>query len=167
MTDQDAPVAVYIAAYGDDTAAQGDWDALKQLEDDDVIELDGLLLVSRDADGKIDVKDDAHSVKRGTTIGAVGGAIVGLIFPPALLGSTIVGGGIGASIAGLKSHHDKKEIKEDAADVLPPDSSGIVAMFEAKWASHVDGVLYNADSVTKRGVDADSANEVKVTATSS
>ena len=86
-----ASVAVYIAAYGDDSGAQSDWDALKQMANDDVIELDGLLLVSRGADGKIEVKDNAHTVKHGTVIGAVGGAIVGLIFPPALLGAAILG----------------------------------------------------------------------------
>ncbi len=167
MADQDAPVAVYIAAYGDDSGAQSDWDALKQMANDDVIELDGLLLVSRGADGKIEVKDNAHTVKHGTVIGAVGGAIVGLIFPPALLGAAILGGGVGAGIGGLKSHHEKKEIKEDVERVLPPDSSGIVAMFEAKWAPDVDKALAAADMITKRGVDADSANKVKTAAQSS
>ena len=161
MADTDAPVAVYVAAYGDDGAAQGDWDALKQMANDDVIEVDGLVLVSRDADGKVVVKDDAHTVKRGTVIGAVGGALVGLIFPPAFLGSTVVGGGIGAGISALKSRHDKKEIKEDAEQVLPDNSSGIVAMFEAKWTPDVDKALGNATQITKRGVAAESADEVK------
>jgi uncharacterized membrane protein len=167
MADNNAPSALYIAAYGDETAAQGDWDAIKQLANDDLITLDGLILVSRAADGKIEVKDNAHTVKHGSVIGAVGGAIVGLIFPPALLGATLLGGGIGAAISGLKSHHDKKEIKEDVEQVLPPDSSGIVAMFEPKWADAIDKALADADNVTKRNVDADSASEVKSAAQSS
>lgn len=167
MADQDAPVAVYIAAYADAGAAQSDWDALKQMEDDDVIELDGLLLVSRDALGKIEVKDDAHAVKRGTIIGAVGGAVVGLLFPPSLLAGALVGGGIGAGIGGLKSHGDKKEIKQDAEQALPLNSSGIVAMFDVTWEPQIDKALADADNVTKHGVDADSANELKAAAKSS
>ena len=164
MADQDAPVALYIAAYGDDSAAQSDWDTLKQMEDDDVIDLDGLLLVSRDADGKIDVKDDAGSAKRGGLIGAVGGAIVGLLFPPSLLAGALVGGGIGAGIGGLMSHSDKKAIKENVEQALPLNSSGIIALFEVTWEPQVDKALADADSISKHGVDADSADELKAAA---
>ena len=57
-SDADAPVDLYIAAYPDPDAARGDWDAIKQLADDDVIKVDGLILVSRRTDGKIHVDDD-------------------------------------------------------------------------------------------------------------
>ena len=167
MADPNAPEALYIAAYADADAAQRDWDALKQLQDDDVIDLDGLLLVSRDAGGEIDVKDDAKTVKKGSIIGAVGGAVVGLLFPPSILGGALVGGGIGAGIGGLKSHSDKKEIKQDAEQALPPNSSGIIAMFDVTWEPQVEKALSDADNVTKHGVDADSADEVKEAAASS
>ena len=49
--DSDAPVDLYIAAYADQDAARGDWDAIKQLANDDVIKVDGLVLVSRGDDG--------------------------------------------------------------------------------------------------------------------
>ena len=63
MTDQSqAPVDLYIAAYADPNAAQADWDAIKELAKDDVITVEALVLVSRDMDGKIDVKDNFHVV---------------------------------------------------------------------------------------------------------
>ena len=49
----DAPVDLYIAAYDDPNAARDDWDGIKQLAKDDLIKVDGLILVSRGADGKI------------------------------------------------------------------------------------------------------------------
>ena len=82
-------------------AAQQDWDGIKQLARDGVITVDGLVLVSRDADGKIDVKDNAHDVGRGAALGAVGGAIIGLIFPPAFLASAAVGAGVGAGAGAI------------------------------------------------------------------
>ena len=96
------PVDLYIATYSDPDAAQQDWDDIKQLARNDVITVDGLVLVSRDTDGKIKVKDNANDVGRGAKIGAVGGAIVGLIFPPAFLASAVVGAGIGAAPAGSR-----------------------------------------------------------------
>ena len=162
----DAPVDLYIATYADPDAAQQDWDDIKQLARDGVIMVDGLVLVSRGADGKIDVKDNAHDVGRGAALGAVGGAIVGLIFPPAFLASAAVGAGIGAGAGAILDHHDKKEIKADVEDVLPPGSSGIVALFEERWVDDVEKALAKADNVTTHSVDADSADKVKATAAS-
>ena len=161
----DAPVDLYVAAYDDPDAARGDWDVVKQLAHDDVIKVDGLILVSRRSDGKIHVDDDFHETAKGAKWGAVGGAVIGLIFPPALLASAAVGAGVGAGAGALLSHADKTAIKEDVEDTLPPDSSGIVAVFEEQWADDIDKALSNASNVTKEQVDADSANQVKAAAT--
>ena len=157
----DAPVDLYIAAYPDPDAARGDWDAIKQLASDDVIKVDGLVLVSRRSDGKIHVDDDFHETRKGAVWGAVGGAVVGLIFPPALLASAAVGAGVGAGIGGLLSHAQKTAIKADVEDTLPLNSSAVVAVFEEQWAEAVDNALSNASKVTKEQVDKDSADQVK------
>jgi uncharacterized membrane protein len=162
----DAPVDLYIATYSDPDAAQADWDDIKQLARDDVIEVDGLVLVSRDADGKIRVKDNANDVGKGAAIGAVGGAVIGLIFPPAFIASAVVGGGIGAGAGAIVDRRQKKEIKADVEDVLPPDSSGIVALFEERWVDDVERALTQADKVSKHEVDGSSAEDVKATAAS-
>jgi uncharacterized membrane protein len=164
-SDTDRPVDLYIAAYTDPDAARNDWDALKQLAADDVIKVDGLILVSRRSDGKIHVDDDFHTARKGAAWGAVGGAVVGLIFPPTLLAGALVGAGIGGGIGGLVSHATKEEIKAEVEDTLPLNSSGIVAMFEAQWATEVDKALPKASKVTKEQVDADSAAEVKTAVT--
>ena len=157
----DAPVDLYIAVYPDPDAARGDWDTIKQLANDDVIKVDGLVLVSRRSDGKIHVDDDFHETRKGAVWGAVGGAVVGLIFPPALLASAAVGAGVGAGVGGLISHAQKAEIKADVEDTLPLNSSGVVAIFEEQWAEAVDNALSNASKVTKEQVDRDSADQVK------
>ena len=140
-SEHDVPVDLYIAAYSDPNAAQADWDDIKELAKEKVITVDALVLVSRDDDGKIHVKDNAHDVGVGTALGAVGGLLIGLIFPPAFLASGVVGAGIGAGIGGLVSHHEKKEIKAEVEDTLPPGSSGIVALFEERWLADVEKAL--------------------------
>jgi uncharacterized membrane protein len=160
-SDSKAPVDLYIAAYPDAGAATGDWDAIKQAASDDVIKVDGLVLVSRDSDGKIHVDDDFHTARKGALLGAAGGALIGLIFPPSLLAGAAVGAGAGLGLGGLKSHREKKEIKADVEDTLPPNSSGIVALFEQTWVTDVDKALSHAGKISKHEVDADSAAEVK------
>src|SRR6188474_2488942 len=97
MGDKDDAVQdLYVAAYSDPSTAEEDWNALKRLADDDVIKVEALALVNRDSDGKIHVKDTTNEPGIGAVVGAVGGALVGLIFPPALLASAAVGAGVGA-----------------------------------------------------------------------
>jgi len=163
-TDTDTPVDLYVATYPDPGSARADWDAIKELAKNDTIKVDGLVLVSRGADGKIKVDDDFHETRKGAVWGAVGGAVVGLIFPPALLASAAVGAGIGAGAGALLSHGEKNEIKEDVAETLPVNSSGIVAMFEPQWADQIDKALSKASGVTKEKVDKESANQVKAAA---
>jgi uncharacterized membrane protein len=167
MAEDHAPVDLYIAAYSDENAAEADWVAIKELARGGIITVDALVLVRREDDGKIHVKDNAHEVAVGTTLGAVGGAVIGLIFPPSLLASAVVGGAIGAGAGGLLDHHMKKQIKADVEDTLPPGSSGIVALFEERWVASIDKALAKADKVSKHEVDPESAEDVKAKAADS
>ena len=164
-SDSDAPLDLYIAAYSDPDAAQADWDDIKGLEKDGVIKVDGLVLVTRGMDGKIDVKDDDHKVGHGAAWGAGAGLLVGLIFPPALLASGLVGAGIGAGTGKLLSAAEKSDIKDEVADDLPYGSSGIVAVFEEQWAQNVEKALSKANKVSKHEVDQQSAKQAKAAAT--
>jgi hypothetical protein len=62
------------------------------------------------------------------------------------------------------SHGQKKQIKADVEDVLPLNSSGVVAIFEERWEEDIDGALSNAKNISKEKVDRDSAEEVKAAA---
>jgi uncharacterized membrane protein len=165
-SESDTPVDLYIAAYADPDAAQADWDDIKGLAKDKVIAVEGLVLVSRGTDGKIEVKDNAHTVGHGAAWGAGAGLLIGLIFPPAFLMSGLVGAGIGAGIGGLVSHAEKSEIKDEVEDDVPPGSSAIVALFEEQWAADVEKALPKADKVSKHKVDKQSVEQAKAAATS-
>jgi uncharacterized membrane protein len=161
MAKDENPVALYIAAYDDPDAAKGDFDALKELVKAGVIFVDVAVLVSRDADGKISVKENAHEVAAGTMVGAAAGLLIGLIFPPAFLASGVVGGAVGAGVGGLVSAHRESEIKKDVEDVLPPGSSGIITLFDITWKPKVDEALSKASKIDEEDVDADSAAKLK------
>jgi len=160
-SDSAPPVDLYIATYANRAAAQADWDAIRRLASDHVIKVDALILVTRNMEGKIEVDDDFHTAAKGAGWGALGGAIVGLIFPPSLRVGALVGAGAGLGVGGLASHEKKAEIKADVENVLPLDSSGIVAMFDPQWAANVADAISNASNVTRQQVDPDIAQQVK------
>lgn len=162
----DVPEDLYIAMYEDPDSAQSDFDALKELVKGGAIFMEVAVLVSRDAEGKITVKENAHEVAKGGMVGALGGFVLGLIFPPGLIAATVVGGAAGAGVGGLMSHHREREIKKDIEDVLPPNSSGIVAVFDEMWVAAVDKALAKANKIDKEQVDRESVEEAKKAASS-
>jgi uncharacterized membrane protein len=105
-----------------------------------VITAEALVLVSRDVDGKIHEKDNAHTGGVGGILGAASGSLVGLIFPPALLVSTAAGAGVGTGVGGLVSDYEKKEIKAEVANDIPFGSSGIVVLLEETWVADLRAV---------------------------
>jgi len=160
----DVPVDLYIAAYNDPESAQEDFDALKQLVREGVIFTDVAVLVSRDEDGKISVKENAHEVAKGAMVGAVAGFAIGLIFPPALIATTVVTSVAGGAIGKLVSFGRESEIKKDVEEVLPPGSSGIIAIFDEVWVAEVEKALKKAEKIDKEQVDKDSVEALKESA---
>ena len=160
MAKDEAPLDLYIAAYPDESVAETDFEAVKNLVADKVLEVEALALVKRDSDGKIHVKDTTHDTRVGATVGAVGGALVGLIFPPSLLASAAVGAGLGAGTGKVVDRVTKKKIKADVEWTLPPGGSGIVVIFDEKHVAEVEKALARAEKVVREHVhDDDDADE--------
>lgn len=154
-------VDLYIAAYDDASVAEEGWNDVKELAKEEAIDVDGMLFVRRNEDGKIVVKDDAHDVRKGVKVGAVAGAVVGLIFPPSLLGGAVVGALAGAGIGGLRGRGRKNEIHADVEHALPEKSSGIIVLVNDESASRLESALSEADNIEKHEVDAESAASIK------
>ncbi len=84
---------VVIAAYLIPDLAQTDFDALVGLVKDKQLTVEGVALVTNDAEGKATVKETGdHLGRKGMAIGGGVGLVVGLLAPP-LLASAVVGGG--------------------------------------------------------------------------
>ena len=149
MTDPN--LSLFVAGYGDDaTAAKADFDALKQIDQAAVF---AAVVVERDADGKVHVKEHGGGlVAGGTAIGAVGGLVVGLFAPPLLL-ATVVGAGIGAGAGALLKRHEEKEIGVDAETWLPAGASAIVAVIDDLYLDRVDAAVAKAVKKTTKAVD--------------
>jgi len=157
----DVPLDLYIAGYGDPDAAKADFDALKKAQREGIVMIDGAVLVSRDTDGTLHVKESGdHDVFKGASVGIAGGLVLGLFAPP-LLGAMVVGGVIGGVIGKLAKHHEEKGIAKDLEDVVPPGTSGVVAVFEEVWVAEVERQLAKAERKAVKEADKQTAKELK------
>jgi uncharacterized membrane protein len=146
----DRNYTLFVAAYEDEDSATADFTAIKELDDVAVV---AAVVLSRDADGDVEVKEHGGGlISRGTAIGAVGGLVVGLFAPPLLL-SGVVGAGIGAGIAKFAKHHDEKKLGVEAEEWLPADSSAIVAVIDDLYLDRIDSAFEQATKKISKAID--------------
>jgi uncharacterized membrane protein len=164
MTDQ-GEYTLVVAAFDDEAAAGQALDALNEFEKAGTIDVLAAKAVSRDPDGKVEIREvGVHTTGVGATAGVLVGGLIGLIFPPSLLGSAIVGGAAGGVIGKLKHRHDKSELKDEIEETLPPGTSGIVAIVENRLLEQLDRTLAAAEKVSKQAVDADTVQALEAEA---
>jgi uncharacterized membrane protein len=146
----DSNYTLFVGAYDDEASAEADFTTIKELDDVAVV---AAVVLARDADGKVEVKEHGGGlIKRGTTIGAVGGLVVGLFAPPLLL-SGVVGAGIGAGVAKIAKHHDEKKLGGDAQEWLPTNSSAIVAVVDDLYLDRIDTAFEQATKKISKAID--------------
>ncbi len=87
----DGAYTLFVADFNDTDTAWSVYEELKSLEDGATVAIDSVIVVKRDADGTLEVqKATDHSTRSGLTWGVVGGVVLGVIFPPSILGSATI-----------------------------------------------------------------------------
>jgi hypothetical protein len=95
---------VTIAAYLIPELAHHDFDELVQLASDKQLTVEGIALVTNDADGNLSVDETGdHLGRKAMAIGGRVGLAVGLLAPP-LLASAVIGGEAGAVMGKFAKH---------------------------------------------------------------
>ena len=131
---KDNPVFVYGAVYADRDDADADYDTLLDLHSADLVGTYDVALVYKDDEGKVHVTKHEKPTQHGAWTGAAVGALVGIIFPPAILGSALVGaaagGGIGHAMGGI-SRSDAKQL----GDYLNDGQAALVVIGKSRVRS--------------------------------
>ncbi len=156
MSTTDLTFAV-VAAYDEVDRAREDFAAVEDLAAAHELHLDDAALL-RHAAGRVDVeRHDARSTSRGAEGGIVVGALVGLLFPPALAGMLVgaaAGGGLGATIGHLWHGFSRQELT-DLGGVIEEGEAAIVAIGSEAFAGEVEQALGGATRIVRESVDVD------------
>ena len=125
----DGAYTLLVADFSDTDTAWEAYEALKSVEDGRTVEIEGVIVVSRSAEGKLEIlKATDHSTKSGLKWGVVGGIALGVIFPPSILGSAAVLGSAGALAGKLRQRHHHGELEQQLENAIPPGHSGLLAL---------------------------------------
>ena len=93
-------VFIYIGTYPSEASAQADYDLIKDLHAAGGIGTYDASVVTKDVGGKVHVNKDEMATRHGAWGGAAVGALVGIIFPPAIIATAAAG----AAVGGVSGH---------------------------------------------------------------
>ena len=160
MSDHDQ-LDVLVSVYLIPELAKQDFDAFVRLIEEKAVSADGIVLVTKDAEGEVTVQETGdHLGKKGAVAGGGVGLVIGLFAPP-LLAATAIGAGLGAVAGKLARKRLESGIGEKMDDALPPGSAGIIAIYEHDDADAVAGALGNSIRSSIAQIDKASAKELK------
>ena len=150
---------VLVAAYPTVDAARQDFDALAALVRTKSVKVEGIILVTHDADGNVTVADTGdHVGRKGAGWGGGVGVLVGLFAPP-LLASVAVGAAAGAIVGTFAKRKLESGIGDKIGTALPAGSAGIIAAFDETYRLAIGQALPGA--VAKSLVHSDEAGMVR------
>ncbi len=125
------PTEMFVVAFDGVGQADEVLETLKELDDNQLVELGKAAVIQRDADGQIELEETADMDTKDSAIaGAVAGGLLGMLTGKGLVGGALLGAGGGALASkGLDLGIDDDYLNE-VAESLGPDSSAIVATVE-------------------------------------
>ena len=159
--------AVLVASFADMDTARIAYGALMDAESKRAIDIEGVLVVNADYQGKIHIqKMTNHTTRNGFAWGAVAGGVIGLIFPPTILVGALTVGIAGAMAGKVGSELKKGEVAKQLTDVITPGTSGIVALVAITAVDLVRETIPQAKAVETVPVSDETAEAVKAAAKS-
>jgi uncharacterized membrane protein len=161
----DGAYTLFVADFPDTSTAWEAYQELESIEDGRHVEIEGVIVVKREADGTLEVqKATDHSTRRGLKWGVVGGVVLGVLFPPSILGSAAVIGAAGAATGKLREIHHRSELATELESAIAPGHSGILALVSDPGAIEIRKALDKADAIVESAVDDVVAADIKAAA---
>ncbi len=150
----DRPVFLYAAIYDDIAEAEADYEAVFDLHAVGAIGTFDSAVIEKDADGKVHVHKTEKPTQHGAWTGAGVGALVGILFPPALIGSAVVGATAGGLVGHLRGGISRGDLKE-LGDELEAGSAAVIVIGESKIEEQLEKAVARANKVIEKQIDAD------------
>jgi uncharacterized membrane protein len=156
----DNPVFMYVGEYESVEDAKADLEALKELHREHVVGTYDAAVLSKNEEGKVEMVDKIEKpTQHGGWAGLAVGAAIGLIFPPSILVSGLVGAGAGALIGHLRGGMSRSDLKE-IGEVLDESEAALIVVGEETIERAVDEAIKRAKKDMKKQVQAD-AKEIE------
>ncbi len=151
----DRPVFLYAAVYDNIPDAESDYDAVFDLHAAKAIGTFDAAVIEKE-DDKVHVHKREKPTQHGAWTGIGVGALAGILFPPSIVGTAIVGGTAGGVIGHLRKGMSRGDLK-DLGEALDEGNAALIVMGESRIDEEIQKAVTRAQKVLQKQVDADAA----------
>ena len=151
----DEPVFLYLATYDTVADAQLDFEAVQALHKDHMLGTYDAAVITKDEHGNVHVSKHEKPAQHAAWTGLAAGAVIGIIFPPALLVGAAAGGLAGGLIGHFWKGMSRRDVKE-LGELLDDGEAALLIVGQSALQSYVDKALTRARKRVTREVDLES-----------
>ena len=150
----DRPVFIYAATYAGRDDALADHEVLLDLHAAKLIGTYDVAVISKDADGKVHVEKHEKPTQHGAWGGIAVGALLGIVFPPSIIGTAALGGVVGGVGGHLRKGMSRGDVKE-LGELLEEGQAALIVIGESRVEEELDKALTRAAKAIEKEIDAD------------
>jgi uncharacterized membrane protein len=146
------PVFVYVGTYASEAAARSDYDVVKDLHAVGAVGTYDAAVVTKDEEGTVHVNKDEMATRHGAWGGAAAGAVIGILFPPSIIGTAIVGAAVGGVSGHLWRGMSRADVKE-FGDIIDAGQAALVIIGESALQEDIDKAGLKAEKRATKELD--------------
>ena len=143
---------LFIGTYPSEAAARADYDDVKELHSAGAVGTYDEAVVTKDDAGKVHVNKDETATRHGAWGGAAVGAVVGILFPPAVIGSAVVGAAVGGVSGHLWRGMSRADVKE-FGELIDAGQAALVIVGESTLQDALDKAELKAEKRVAKQLD--------------
>ncbi len=147
-------VFIYVGTYPGQAQAREDYRVVKELHSAGAVGTYDAAVVTKDDYGKVHVNKDEMATRHGAWGGAAAGAAIGVLFPPSIIGTAIVGAAVGGISGHLWRGMSRADVKE-LGEVLDDGEAALVVVGESKVEQALDRAALKAEKHAAKQLDVD------------
>jgi uncharacterized membrane protein len=152
---------LFVAVFDNEKQAGDALKDFRSMHKEGSIDLIDAVVVVHNSDGKVRFEETADpSGKTWAKRGAIAGGVVGLIFPPSIIASALVGGAAGGVWGKVRDKGFKDEDLKAIGESLEPGTSAIIAIARDRVVEQLEKGLQGYEKIMHHAMSAEAAAAV-------
>ena len=152
-----ARMFVFIGAYEDVEDATADYTEVKDLYSRGVIDTYDAAVINKDFDGTVHVSKREKPTQKAAWTGAIVGAVVAVLFPPAIIPMAAAGGLTGGLLGHIMAGMSRADLK-DLGETLDIGTAALVVIGKTSLAEKLAKAVTRAEKTIEKQMEIDTKN---------
>jgi uncharacterized membrane protein len=151
----DQPLFVFVGVYPSQEEAHADYEVLREAHAEGLVGTYDAADVFKDADGKVHVHKHEKPTQHGAWTGAAVGAVIGILFPPSIIGAGVVGAGAGGLVGHLWRGMSRSDVRE-LGEALDAGEAALIVVGRSRVLEQAEKLITRAERTLEKELKSDS-----------